>query len=193
MVWFALITECILSNLGRDYTCFAGDPEIILPTEVDPSTAIRSPTIARFSLNCELKGVIRPSARYSWMKDGVAVVTNVLRRVLNKYPLEDDFYMLGNNSLLLLLIPQSPITIDIDLRVRVDLSLDPAIWNVTGILTMFPEGTTVEDLRRLILDAVLGNWTCVAENSFGSDSGTSIVSGKALSTWCKSCLAHPWF
>lgn len=85
---------------------------------------------------------------------------------------------------MLLLLQNSPITLDTNLRVEADFSLHPAVYNLSAIFTMFPEGTTMEDLRRLIRDSVLGNWTCTASNSFGNDSVTSRVSGQ----YCRDVL-----
>ena len=171
-------TGCTRS--GGDYICYVGEPVITLPSSLDPITGTRSLDIQRFTLHCELERFVNPPPRYTWTKDGIVVARNFTRPNSGMEPLDDDFLMAGNNSLLILLGPRLPIMIDGSLRLRANLALSGGFWNFTSVLTLFSEGTTVEDLRRLVLEAVLGNWTCTAHNAFGSDTASSFVTSKEV-------------
>ena len=161
-------------NLDRDYSCYVGEPVVTLPSTLNIVRRVRSISISRFILNCELEDAVTPVPLYNWTKDGIPVIRNLRRGGIGT--IEDEFYLEGDNSQLLLLMPQSPISVDSNLRLTVDFSLNPGIWNITALLPMFDPGTTVEDLRGLLHDAVAGNWTCTAANLFGSDSKSSVIS-----------------
>ena len=47
--------------------------------------------------------------------------------------------------------------------------------NITLPVSMLPPGVTLSNFRDAVLDAVLGEWTCVVNNTFGVDSATSII------------------
>ncbi len=175
-----MCAECRIANAGEDYICPIGEPEITLPSTVDTSTGVRSFDIVRFILSCELAKPVRPSVHYNWIKDGVTLFRDLQRPMSSMVPPSDDFYMLGNNSLLLLIGPPPTVYVDFNFRLVVDFSLNPGLRNVSAILTMFNEGTTVEDLKRIIRNSALGNWTCTVGNSFGNDADSSLVSGECM-------------
>ena len=47
--------------------------------------------------------------------------------------------------------------------------------NITLSPSMLPPGVTRDNFRDAVLDAVLGEWTCTVNNTFGVDSATSII------------------
>lgn len=54
--------------------------------------------------------------------------------------------------------------------------------NLTLSELMLPSGVTRDNFQDFIVDAVLGKWTCITNNTFGDDSATSTVTdcGKTL-------------
>ena len=171
----SIIAECQIADLTREYTCSVGQPEIILPSAVDPRGIMFIDT-PRLIINCDLESTVIPAPFFNWMKDGVTVARNLQRGKFIFQPLSTEFYMQGSNSKLLKLM--SPISVDSQLRLIVDFSLDPRIWNVTALLAMFDEATSVNDLRQIIYNLAAGNWTCTASNTFGRSSKFSFISSK---------------
>ena len=140
--------------------------DVGLPVSIPhPTTGEKVLDISTLHLKCQPSEIAVPIPSYSWTKDGVSVITNAF---FTQATLDEDFIEEGNNSLLFLIFPP-PISVSHD-RIIVDFTAHNA--------TSFPEGVVIQDLQRFVLNSILGEWSCLVNNSFGNVSASSVVFGK---------------
>lgn len=143
---------------STSYVCDINQ-EVPVPHITNQSTGYRILNISRLILRCDLTAVAVPMPTYSWMKDGLTVVRNAAES--DPVIIDDEFVTAGNNSFLFSAFP-IPITVTHS-RIFVDFN------------SSLPEAVEMEGLQKLVLDSILGEWSCNVSNVFGSASGESTV------------------
>ena len=117
------------------------------------------------NLECEILGNPQPNPLRSWFKDGELVYS-----AINGFsPNPSDFFM--NNPIL---VPGvlDPITLSA-------LSDGTIVYNyeVRNITSpqQLPPGTTEAQIEQQVFDLLLGNWTCIVNNTLGSTTITYLI------------------
>ena len=107
----------------------------------------------------------QPLPLQSWFKDGELVYTAPLGTI----PDIEDFVM-DKQVLMPGVLDPTTFTADGDGTI----SYSTVVMNIS-IPVFLPPNTTIEQARQMLFDLLLGNWTCVANNSLGTSSVTHIV------------------
>ena len=107
----------------------------------------------------------QPLPLQSWFKDGELVYT----APLDNTPDIDDFTM--DNPVL---IPGVLVPTTFTASADGTISYSTEVMNIT-FLPQLPPSTTTEQARQMLFDLLLGNWTCVANNSLGTSSVTYTI------------------
>ena len=107
----------------------------------------------------------QPLTLRSWFKDGELVYTTTL----DTTPDIEDFVRDKPVLIIGVLYPTT-------FAATVDgtISYSTVVMNIT-FQPPLPPNTTIEQARQVLFDLLLGNWTCVANNSLGTSSVTYIT------------------
>lgn len=165
----SLVLLCVGCRIRLNSLICDVGTNVSIPHMVDPDTGERSLDmgIDRLVIKCNEAMLVLPSPTFTWTKDGAVAVRDASTR--SPAMIDEEFLMQGNNSLLLLIRP-FPITVTTALSIEVNFDAT----NISGALgdMVLEDGM---DIRRFILESVLGDWQCTASNAFGHDTRMSTV------------------
>ena len=106
-----------------------------------------------------------PTPSRSWFKDGELVYIADLETVPDV-----DEYTMANPVLITGVLTPDVFSATADGTIFYNTEVE----NITFAMPL-PPGTTVEQARVMVFDGLLGNWTCVGNNTLGSSSVTNII------------------
>ena len=119
-------------------------------------------------LDCKIQAdppIPLPTPSRSWFKDGELVYTAPLETVPDV-----DEYTMANPVLITGVLTPGVFSATADGTIFYNTEVE----NITFAMPL-PPGTTVEQARVMVFDGLLGNWTCVGNNTLGSSSVTNII------------------
>ena len=106
-----------------------------------------------------------PTPSRSWFKDGKLVYIAELETVPDV-----DEYTMDNPVLITGVLTPDVFSATTDGTILYNTQVD----NITFAMPL-PLGTTILQARQLVFDGLIGNWTCVANNTLGSSSVTYVI------------------
>ena len=116
-------------------------------------------------LDCIILNSPQPSPLRSWFKDGELVYSTI-----SGLTVDPNDFLMDNPILVPGVLDPSPFTALGDGRIFYNYD----IMNIS-VPSMLPPGTTLEQATQEVFDLLIGNWTCLVNNTLGSSTVTYVI------------------